>query len=91
MSHGDCVTVAPDGFTVTAQQRPGARWPRSRTSARRRAGVQFHPEVVHTPHGQRVLERFLHDIAGIEPTWTSAGIIDEQVARDPGAGRRRAR
>jgi GMP synthase (glutamine-hydrolysing) len=42
--------------------------------------VQFHPEVAHTPHGQRVLERFLYDIAGIAPTWTPAGIIEEQVA-----------
>ena len=55
------------------------------------AGVQFHPEVVHTEHGQEMLERFLYDIAGIEPTWTAANIIDEQVARDPRPGRRQAR
>jgi GMP synthase (glutamine-hydrolysing) len=48
---------------------------------RKRAGVQFHPEVAHTAHGQRVLERFLYDIAGLEPTWTPSNIIDEQVAR----------
>src|SRR5205807_9106573 len=44
-------------------------------------GVQFHPEVLHTEHGRVVLEHFLHDIAGIRPTWTPAGIIDEQVER----------
>src|SRR5439155_16944179 len=48
--------------------------------SRRLAGVQFHPEVAHTPHGQEVLRRFLYDIAGIEPTWTNDEIIDEQVA-----------
>jgi GMP synthase (glutamine-hydrolysing) len=79
MSHGDCVTEAPAGFTVTAAsgRAPVAAF---EDTARRLAGVQFHPEVVHTPYGQRVLERFLHGIAGIAPTWTSAGIIDEQVA-----------
>ncbi len=79
MSHGDCVTVAPDGFSVTArsERAPVAAF---EDLPNRRAGVQFHPEVAHTPHGQRMLERFLHEIAGIEPTWTSAGIIDDQVA-----------
>jgi GMP synthase (glutamine-hydrolysing) len=79
MSHGDCVTVAPAGFTVTASS-PRAPVAAFEDVARRRAGVQFHPEVAHTAYGQRVLERFLYDIAGIEPTWTAAGIIDEQVA-----------
>jgi GMP synthase (glutamine-hydrolysing) len=79
MSHGDCVTVAPAGFTVTArsERAPVAAF---EDLAKGRAGVQFHPEVVHTQHGQRMLERFLHDIAGIAPTWTPTGIIDEQVA-----------
>ena len=79
MSHGDCVTAAPPG-SPSPPTRRARRSPRSRTSQRRLAGVQFHPEVVHTPHGQDVLERFLYDIAGIEPTWTTANIIDEQVA-----------
>jgi GMP synthase (glutamine-hydrolysing) len=80
MSHGDSVTDAPDGFTVTASSAhaPVAAF---EDVARRRAGVQFHPEVAHTEYGQRMLERFLHGIAGIAPTWTPAGIIDEQVAR----------
>jgi GMP synthase (glutamine-hydrolysing) len=79
MSHGDCVTVAPEGFVVTAQS-PGAPIAGFEHVAARRAGVQFHPEVAHTAHGQRMLERFLHEIAGIEPTWTNANIIEEQVA-----------
>jgi GMP synthase (glutamine-hydrolysing) len=79
MSHGDCVTTAPDGFTVTArsERAPVAAF---EDLLNRRAGVQFHPEVVHTPHGQRMLERFLHDVAGIEPTWTATSIIDDQIA-----------
>jgi GMP synthase (glutamine-hydrolysing) len=79
MSHGDCVTAAPTGYQVTASSShaPVAAF---EDVSRRRAGVQFHPEVAHTEHGQRVLERFLHTIAGIEPVWTPAEIIDEQVA-----------
>ncbi|WP_433610873.1 glutamine-hydrolyzing GMP synthase [Dactylosporangium sp. CA-139114] len=78
MSHGDCVTAAPAGFTVTGGS-PGAPVAAFEDTGRRLAGVQFHPEVAHTPHGQEVLRRFLYDIAGIEPTWTSSNIIEEQV------------
>ncbi|MFG2038245.1 glutamine-hydrolyzing GMP synthase [Dactylosporangium sp. NPDC048998] len=78
MSHGDCVTAAPEGFTVTAGS-AGAPVAAFEDTARRLAGVQFHPEVAHTPHGQEVLRRFLYDIAGIEPTWTSNNIIEDQV------------
>jgi GMP synthase (glutamine-hydrolysing) len=79
MSHGDCVTEAPPGFAVTGSS-AGAPVAAFEDVARRRAGVQFHPEVAHTPEGQTILTRFLHDIAGIEPTWTMGNIIDEQVA-----------
>jgi GMP synthase (glutamine-hydrolysing) len=79
MSHGDCVTEAPPGFTVTAAS-AGAPVVAFEDVARRRAGVQFHPEVAHTPQGQAILTRFLYEIAGIEPTWTMGNIIDEQVA-----------
>jgi GMP synthase (glutamine-hydrolysing) len=48
---------------------------------RKLAGVQFHPEVRHTAHGQTVLEHFLFDIAGLEPTWTMANVVEEQVER----------
>ncbi len=46
---------------------------------RRLAGVQYHPEVGHSPHGQLVLERFLRDVAGITPDWTAANIVEETV------------
>ncbi|HEY8532481.1 MAG TPA: glutamine-hydrolyzing GMP synthase [Micromonospora sp.] len=80
MSHKDAVTQPPAGFTVTAES-PEAPVAVFEDLAGRRAGVQFHPEVAHTACGQEVLTRFLYDIAGIEPTWTPANIIDEQVAR----------
>ena len=79
MSHGDSVTVAPNGFTVTAQS-PGARVAAFEDSSRRLAGVQFHPEVLHSENGQRLLEAFLHEIAGCEPSWTTEGVIDAQIA-----------
>jgi GMP synthase (glutamine-hydrolysing) len=79
MSHGDCVSIAPQGFSVTAGS-PGAPVAAFEDRARRLAGVQFHPEVAHTAHGQTVLRHFLYEIAGVEPTWTNANIIEEQVA-----------
>jgi GMP synthase (glutamine-hydrolysing) len=79
MSHGDSVSVAPAGFTVTASS-AGAAVAGFENLETRSAGVQFHPEVGHTKHGQAVLERFLYDIAGLEPTWTPASIVEDQVA-----------
>jgi GMP synthase (glutamine-hydrolysing) len=79
MSHGDSVAAAPSGFAVTAST-AGTPVAAFEDLAGRRAGVQFHPEVVHTAHGQLLLTRFLLEVAGIEPTWTSAGILSEQVA-----------
>lgn len=79
MSHGDSVSAAPRGFTVTASS-AGATVAGFEDVAGRRAGVQFHPEVGHTRHGQAVLEHFLYDIAGIEPTWTPSSIVTDQVA-----------
>ena len=78
MSHGDSVHRAPDGFRVTAVT-DGAPVAAFEDLSRGLAGVQFHPEVLHSEHGQEVLEHFLYSVAGIEPTWTSAGVIDEQV------------
>ena len=80
MSHGDSVQQAPAGFTVTASS-AGAAVAAFEDLSRNLAGVQFHPEVMHSEHGQKVLEHFLYDIAKLEPTWTPAGIVDEQVAR----------
>jgi GMP synthase (glutamine-hydrolysing) len=79
MSHGDAVHRAPDGFTVVAVS-DGAPVAGFEDVSRGLAGVQFHPEVMHSEHGQRVLEHFLHDIAGIAPTWTASNVIDDQVA-----------
>ncbi|TAK71346.1 MAG: glutamine-hydrolyzing GMP synthase [Actinomycetota bacterium] len=79
MSHGDSVVAAPAGFVVAATS-DGAPVAAFEDASRRLAGVQFHPEVLHSEHGQAVLERFLYDVAGIEPTWTTASIVDEQIA-----------
>ena len=79
MSHGDAVTTPPAGFTVSAST-PGAPVAAFENVARQLAGVQFHPEVLHSEHGQAILRHFLYDIAGARPTWTEANIIDDQVA-----------
>ncbi len=79
MSHGDSVTVAPKGFTVAAMSE-GAPVAAFENGRKRLAGVQFHPEVMHSQHGQKVLEHFLFEIAGCRPTWTMSNVIDEQVA-----------
>jgi GMP synthase (glutamine-hydrolysing) len=79
MSHGDSVTGAPPGFEVTGSS--GAPVAAFEDTGRRLAGVQYHPEVVHSPHGQEVLRRFLRDVAGIRPQWTTSSIVDDQVAR----------
>lgn len=80
MSHGDSVERPPAGFEVLAST-PGAPVAAFEDADRRMAGVQFHPEVVHTEYGQRMLEQFLWTIAGCEASWTMASVIDEQVAR----------
>ncbi len=88
MSHGDAVTSAPDGFEVVATS-AGAPVAAFENRARRLAGVQYHPEVLHSPHGQQVLSRFLHEFAGIAPDWTPAGIAEaliEQVRNQVGDG-----
>jgi GMP synthase (glutamine-hydrolysing) len=89
MSHGDAVTTAPPGFDVVACT-DGAPVAGFEDRARRLAGVQYHPEVMHSPHGQQVLGRFLHEFAGIGSTWTPANIADtlvEQVRDQVGDGR----
>jgi len=79
MSHGDSVVRAPEGFTVTAASER-ATVAAFEDTVRRLAGVQYHPEVGHSPHGQEVLRRFLQDIAGIPHSWTTSSIIDDTVA-----------
>ena len=80
MSHSDAVTVAPEGFGVVATT-PGAPVAAFEDRARRLAGVQYHPEVIHTPYGQRVLSRFLHDFAGVGTDWTPAQIADSLIGQ----------
>jgi GMP synthase (glutamine-hydrolysing) len=80
MSHGDSVMAAPDGFTVLAStyKTPVAAFENVEAGL---AGVQWHPEVLHTEHGQRILEHFLWDIAGCVQNWTIGNIAEEQIAR----------
>jgi GMP synthase (glutamine-hydrolysing) len=80
MSHGVSVTVAPEGFAVTAAT---ASVPVAvmEDPVRRCYGVQFHPEVAHTAFGQPLLGTFLHHVAEIAPTWTNVSIIEDQVAK----------
>ncbi len=80
MSHRDSVTAPPEGATVTAES-PSTPIAGFEAPGRGLYGVQFHPEVVHTPHGQDVLKNFLYGIAGARPTWTPAAVIEEQVER----------
>ncbi len=79
MSHFDAVTHAPPAFIATAST-PDAPVAALECLARKIWGVQWHPEVAHTPHGMAVLQRFLHDLAGCAPSWTMGSIVDEQVA-----------
>ena len=79
MSHGDSVTRAPAGFEVLAStgSTPVAAFA---SDERRLYGVQWHPEVKHSAHGQAVLENFLHRAAGIPAEWNSENVIETQVA-----------
>lgn len=78
MSHGDSVHQAPEGFAVLASS-DGAEIAAFEHLDRGFAGVQWHPEVMHSEHGQHILENFLFSIAGCRPTWTMANVIDEQT------------
>jgi GMP synthase (glutamine-hydrolysing) len=79
MSHGDTVTAAPPGARVTARTEatPVAAF---EDPERGLYGVQFHPEVAHTPRGLDLLKNFLYEAVGLRPAWTSVSIIEEQVA-----------
>jgi GMP synthase (glutamine-hydrolysing) len=80
MSHRDSVAAPPEGAQVTASS-PAAPIAAFEDPERRLYGVQFHPEVVHTPHGQELLKNFLYEVADAPPTWTAAAVIEEQVER----------
>ncbi|MEU0686907.1 glutamine-hydrolyzing GMP synthase [Streptomyces uncialis] len=78
MSHGDACSAAPEGFTVTASTDvvPVAAF---ENDEKKLYGVQYHPEVMHSTHGQQVLEHFLYRGAGIKPSWTTGNVIEEQL------------
>ncbi|WP_420807793.1 glutamine-hydrolyzing GMP synthase [Antribacter gilvus] len=78
MSHGDAVHRAPDGFEVLATS-SGSPVAAFEDKGRRLFGVQWHPEVKHSAHGQTVLEHFLYEGAGLAPDWTPGNVIAEQV------------
>jgi GMP synthase (glutamine-hydrolysing) len=80
MSHRDSVTAPPEGARVVAGS-PTTPIAAFEAPERGLYGVQFHPEVVHTPHGQEVLKNFLFRLAGAPPAWTPAAVIEEQVER----------
>ncbi|MCZ7628296.1 MAG: glutamine-hydrolyzing GMP synthase [Microthrixaceae bacterium] len=79
MSHFDAISVPPEGFTATASSE-GAPVAVLENPDRRIWGVQFHPEVHHTPHGQDVIERFLIELAGCSAGWTMADFVEVAVA-----------
>ena len=86
MSHGDRVAALPDGFNAIATT-DNAPLAGMADESRRYYGLQFHPEVTHTQQGQRIINRFVHDICGCASLWTSSNIIDdsiEQIRRDVG-------
>ena len=80
MSHGDSVTVAPAGMRVTASS-AGAKVAAFEDDQRQLYGVQWHPEVLHSTHGQQVLENFLVRGAGLAAQWTAANVVEELVGR----------
>ncbi|MDR1448840.1 MAG: glutamine-hydrolyzing GMP synthase [Propionibacteriaceae bacterium] len=80
MSHSDSVRRPPPGFTPLARTE-GAEVAAMEDSARRLAGVQWHPEVAHSEHGQAVFDRWLHAVAGLGRNWTPGAITADAVAR----------
>ena len=79
MSHGDSVSAAPEGMRVTASS-PGADVAAFEDDERRLYGVQWHPEVIHSTFGQRVIENFLLRGAGLDGSWTASNVVEDQVA-----------
>lgn len=80
MSHRDTVFEAPPGFTALASS-TASPVAALEDTARDIYGIQYHPEVVHTPFGHEVLQRFLLDICGCDGTWSAASIVEDQIAR----------
>jgi GMP synthase (glutamine-hydrolysing) len=80
MSHRDTVYEPPPGFTALASS-SGSPVAAVEDRERNIYGIQFHPEVVHTPYGEEILTRFLTEVCGCEPTWSAASIVEEQIRR----------
>jgi GMP synthase (glutamine-hydrolysing) len=80
MSHRDTVFEPPPGFTALASS-SASPVAAVEDSERGVYGIQFHPEVVHTPYGQEILTRFLTEICGCERSWSAASIVEDQIAR----------
>src|ERR671930_2677748 len=80
MSHRDSVFEPPPGFVALASS-PGSPVAACESRERDLYGIQFHPEVVHPPHGSQILERFLREVAGLAQRWSPASVITEQVER----------
>jgi GMP synthase (glutamine-hydrolysing) len=78
MSHRDAVFEPPPGFTALASS-PASPVAAVEDAVRGVYGIQFHPEVVHTPYGQEILMRFLTEVCGCERTWSPASIVQEQI------------
>lgn len=78
MSHGDRVTALPDGFTIIGTS-PNAPFAAIADEKRKYYGVQFHPEVVHTPDGAKLLQNFVHRIVGVKPGWTMGAYREQAV------------
>jgi GMP synthase (glutamine-hydrolysing) len=79
MSHGDSITRLPVGFEATAET-GSTPFAGLADRERRLYGIQFHPEVVHTPRGRDILRNFVQGVAGLRPTWTAANLIETTVA-----------
>ena len=79
MSHGDSIVRPPEGFHPTAQT-DSTPFAGLADPQRRLYGIQFHPEVIHTPRGREILRNFVLGIAGAQPTWTPAGFVEATVA-----------
>ena len=91
MSHGVAVE-GPHPRASRCLRTPRARrWPPCRIPRRKLYGVQWHPEVKHTPMGQKLIETFLHECAGLGSDWDASSIIEDQVGQDPRPGGRRPR
>ena len=80
MSHGDHIEQPPKGYVVTARSN-GNPISAFRHEKRPIFGVQFHPEVAHTPRGSEIISNFLFDICKAEPTWTAGAFIDDEISK----------